>query len=546
MKKRAIKLISLILAVVIVSSCAIIAGVSASAATGVVYFDNSVTNYSTVYCYMWGGSSGANHEWPGEAMTKADGDVWYYNASGDYANVIFNNGSGAQSADLTFPGGGQIAKPDSADGKFNVSWSAYSGDTPVIPDKPTTPQPTTPSGGAGTVYCQNDAGWGSVTCYMWNSENDKNAAWPGVAMTSIGDGVWEYSYSKKYANVIFSASGNNQTPDMTFPGDSQIYNNSTNQWEPYSSSPVKIKSFATDIESPAYTGCEVVLSANATSSAGTVVYKFSADGAVLSESTSSSVVWVPTKAGTYKLTLDAYDTAGNTNTRSLSFTVNDPSGLETAFIKAFKNTLGTRAQIKQNTAVTFTMDALGGHTGNGKLFYKFLITEPDSKTNIAYYTTNNSYTYTPTKLGKYVVKAFVQNSYNATVTKEYTYTSVTVIDEQTNPTPTTPVTPTTAPATSPATQPPTAPVNPTTEPVKPTTPPETTPTIPGSQFRLGDANHDGEVNIMDVTFIQKHVAGMIDSIDTTVADTNHDGYISIKDATQIQYFIAGMASTLTQ
>lgn len=537
MKKRTIKLISLILAVVIVSTCAVIAGVSASAATGAVYFDNSVTNYSTVYCYMWGGSSGANHEWPGEAMTKVEGDVWAYNASGDYANVIFNNGSGDQSADLTFPGGGQIAKPNSSGGKFDVSWSEYSGSgqLPTNPQQPTTPQPTTPSGGAGTVYCQNDAGWSTVHCYMWNSANDSNAAWPGVAMTNIGDGVWEYSYSKKYANVIFSTSGNNQTPDLTFPGDSQIYNNSTNNWEPYSSSPVKIKSFTTDIESPAYTTCNIVLSANATSSEGTVVYKFSANNVVLSESTASSVVWIPTQPGTYKLTLDAYDTSGNTNTRSINYTVNDPTGLETAFVKAFKNTLGTRTQIKQNTNVTFTMEALGGHTGNGLLFYKFMVTEPDNKTNVPYYTTNNTYSFTPSKLGDYTIKAFVQNSYNDTISQDYVYNCVTVIDESTD-TPSIP--PTTPPVTTPS-SPATSPQTPTDAPTNPG------PTAPVGGYPLGDANHDHVVNISDVTYIQKYCATIITDIDTTVADTDKDGVVTIKDASQIQYYIVGMKSTLT-
>ena len=72
MKGKKIKLISLILAVILVVSCTAVAGVSVSAVTGsageVVYFDNSVTKWSTVNCYMWSDGLGNNASWPGKAM----------------------------------------------------------------------------------------------------------------------------------------------------------------------------------------------------------------------------------------------------------------------------------------------------------------------------------------------------------------------------------------------------------------------------------------------------------------------------------------------
>lgn len=66
---------------------------------------------------------------------------------------------------------------------------------------------------------------------------------------------------------------------------------------------------------------------------------------------------------------------------------------------------------------------------------------------------------------------------------------------------------------------------------------------------IGDVNFDGIVNIDDVTYLQKHLAGytndgetMIDESDSTefmVADFDSDGVINIDDVTEIQKYLAG-------
>ena len=57
---------------------------------------------------------------------------------------------------------------------------------------------------------------------------------------------------------------------------------------------------------------------------------------------------------------------------------------------------------------------------------------------------------------------------------------------------------------------------------------------------IGDVNLDGEINIIDATTIQKHLAQLItlDDVALALADTNSDGKVNIKDATQIQKFLA--------
>lgn len=61
-------------------------------------------------------------------------------------------------------------------------------------------------------------------------------------------------------------------------------------------------------------------------------------------------------------------------------------------------------------------------------------------------------------------------------------------------------------------------------------------------YRLGDVNLDGKLNIRDATKIQKFIAKLESFVvlQNNVADYDSDGTINIKDATRIQKFIAGL------
>ncbi len=83
------------------------------------------------------------------------------------------------------------------------------------------------------VYVKVPSSFGKPNCYMWNSSSDANKAWPGAAMTDEGDGVYSYTLTKDYKNVIFN-NGSSQTDDLTYPGNNQIYDYETGKWSIYS------------------------------------------------------------------------------------------------------------------------------------------------------------------------------------------------------------------------------------------------------------------------------------------------------------------------
>ena len=70
------------------------------------------------------------------------------------------------------------------------------------------------------IYCVKPSGWGdTIYCYAYVDETTNNAAWPGVAMTNEGDGIYSYDLPSGWTNayVIFN-DGNNQDPASQQPG----------------------------------------------------------------------------------------------------------------------------------------------------------------------------------------------------------------------------------------------------------------------------------------------------------------------------------------
>ena len=499
-------------------------------AAGDYIYCKNTAGWSKVNAYMWvKNTQTSNASWPGLAMTNVTGNIWRYQVPNDSFNmIIFNDGS-SQTTDLDYPGAGYIYD------NSTKQWSVYETQPTTVqptagPNDPTTAPTQAPTSGSDTgktyVYCENEAGWSTVTAYMWNSSSDTNAGWPGEAMTNIGGNTWRYEYKKSYANIIFSQNGANQSADLSFPGKDYIYNNKTKEWDVYDTSPLQVSSFATDQESPVYNGVAVTLSA-AAEGQGTVYYKFSVTDpngstTVLKDfNTANSARWIPQAAGTYTLTYDFKDYAGNTNKRTKSFAVEDGSNVVAPYIKTV-TPYGGDIQNGQNT--TMSVSAGGGKTGTNLLFYKYTIKNPSGEiVNTPYYTQNTSYVFKPTVLGLYTAVVNVQGSDNKTIEHSYVLNSVGTVS------------PTDPPATEPPVKPTDAPA-PTDPPVIPTDAPTPTPVL------YGDADDDGDISVLDVTYIQRFIAdiSLPSPLNERNADVDGDDEVSIIDATYIQRWIAGI------
>jgi len=543
---------------------------SGSSPTGTFTYSSSLGYYycdvkgaSGDYCFVVSTiSNSATYAVKTPAVQKVENSGSYYvssgnyhgfncmhlwNPSGDEVRIYFKStssginvikaGSEATTAPTTKPTTAPTQKPTSSS-----STTATTAPTQA---------PTTSPSGAQYVYCENEAGWSTVTAYMWNSDSDNNKAWPGAAMTNIGGNIWRYQLPKSFKNIIFSENGNNQTADLTLPGVGRVYNNKTKSWDVYDTSPLQINSFGTDLEAPQYEGVGITLYATAEGQ-GTVYYRFSvtngSNTAVLADySTKNSVMWTPNAAGTYTINYEFKDASGNTNKRTKTYEVE--SGL-TSVSPYIKTVTPNGGEIRKSSPVSVNVSAGGGITGTKLLFYKYTVKDAKGNiVNVPYYTLKNSYSFTPSAVGSYTLTVSVQGSDNTTVERTYAYTSVNSLSPTesviipTDPTSAPTTAPTQAPTQKPTQKPTQAPTQaPTQKPTqKPTQAPTTAPTEAQSYMR-GDADGDGDITIVDVTFIQRYDLGIPlgNSINERNADADLDGSVTIVDATMIQRHLLGI------
>ncbi|MBQ2384452.1 MAG: starch-binding protein, partial [Oscillospiraceae bacterium] len=75
--------------------------------TVTIYYDNAGTQWEQVYVYAWAEAAGRTvmytDGWPGNAMEPVEGDIYAITLPRDAAIVIFNNGEGGQTGDLSVP-----------------------------------------------------------------------------------------------------------------------------------------------------------------------------------------------------------------------------------------------------------------------------------------------------------------------------------------------------------------------------------------------------------------------------------------------------------
>lgn len=283
------------------------------------------------------------------------------------------------------------------------------------------------SGGtSATAVLNNEAGWSTCNVYYWgNGGGSKNNTWPGVALTDAdknADGYYEVEISSDYlveSNGVIFNNGSEQSADLDIAaGECKIYNNKTKTWEDYDSNSLKL-SLTTDVASPQYNGTDIVLNATTSGGSGEYTYTFKANSTTLYTGSNNTYTWTPDTAGTYTLSVSVSDTAGNSNSKSLTYEIKDDTNATEPVLKGI--TIGSSGYGVVNSETAVNVNASGGKVGTNLLFYKVAVTDPSGNpVNTVYYKQSNILNFTPTTTGDYKATVTVQNSYNKTVEKSYT------------------------------------------------------------------------------------------------------------------------------
>ena len=175
-----------------------------------IYADVTATGWTNCNAWIWDDSANyTGGTWPGQALATetVDGKEYYvFEATpemmGKTVNVIFNNGNGAQTADIN----GVVLDQD--------HYFVINADLSYTMDGET-PAPPTPSE-IKIIADVTATGWTNCNIYAWN-EGNYAGGWPGTAMTlENGKYVWvaPADVVGKTINIIFN-NGSAQTADIT-------------------------------------------------------------------------------------------------------------------------------------------------------------------------------------------------------------------------------------------------------------------------------------------------------------------------------------------
>ncbi|MCW8092652.1 pullulanase-type alpha-1,6-glucosidase [Alteromonas sp. ASW11-130] len=146
--------------------------------------------------YWWNADPQPGVDWPGTAMMHIAGN-WYsfqFEEGVSRANLIFNDGS-TQTSDLYREDNGCYA-----DGQWT--------DSCILPGL--------------TVRFEKPQHWGdNVNIYWFNTPGQDDAIWPGVPMTLLDNGFYEFQFDAdvRMANLVFNDGAGNQSSDLYRQGD---------------------------------------------------------------------------------------------------------------------------------------------------------------------------------------------------------------------------------------------------------------------------------------------------------------------------------------
>ncbi len=290
---------------------------------------------------------------------------------------------------------------------------------------PRTNYPTLSSG--GVVFDNTGYNWSKVYCYVYDTNKQNNGAWPGQRMTEVDGDYFTYEFPSTLSGnvyVIFNDGSGIQYPGSGAAGlamkttEKKLF--VEKELIDLPESPVsKLSVSLSATPSSVTVGSSVVLSATAKDNTGNVKYTFktSTGETIKSASTSDTVTWTPSKAGTYIITVTAADDT-STATAKTTVTVKDApvSVLQNnSTISATSITLGNT--VKVNGA------AIGGKGGyQYAVYYKKAASS--TWTTAQNYKTNATVTVKPAAATTYNICVKVKDS-AGTIAKKYFTVKVT-------------------------------------------------------------------------------------------------------------------------
>lgn len=181
-----------------------------------VYFFNTEA-WSAVNAYGWlDGGEQIFGGWPGQPAVN-EGEGWWRadiktTKTLDAFNVIFNNGNGVQTEDITNVQAGGKEIFFAVDAENSTGKLAVLGFT----DKESAQKALGVSGEYTTAYFYDTEGWGEVSAYTWGASNLGD--WPGQALTKDEDGWYKVvvpAGAGDDLNIIFNNGGKGkQTTDL--------------------------------------------------------------------------------------------------------------------------------------------------------------------------------------------------------------------------------------------------------------------------------------------------------------------------------------------
>lgn len=288
-----------------------------------------------------------------------------------------------------------------------------------------------------TVYCQNDANWSTVYCYMWKDGAGDNAKWPGVKMTQGENDLWSYEVTGDWDMIIFnSGDDRNKTGDLNYKGNGSIFNTKTGEYKSDGGvvvAPTKPDTPDTTdapIVTPAPTGKSVVYCQNDAGWSRVNVYMWNDDGNIKGWPGEAATdlgdgLWMYEFSGNYTNIIfnDGSTQTGNLTLPATGYCYNNSTGawnIQDSSILHIKSFTADPVS-PQYTGVEIGLSMQAGG-GEGDLSYKFSVKSGTATTVISDFSSATTAKWTPTVAGNYTVYFTVKDAGGETVEKSMTYT----------------------------------------------------------------------------------------------------------------------------